>query len=332
MTAFVGHDAAETAFFQAFASGRLHHAWLLAGPAGLGKSHFARRAAAFLLAPQDERLSSGLAVSQNSPTSQMIAEDRHPDCHYLRLGAKDDKEARKQADGKPFDLARNIKVDQIRQLIRRLTMRPSLSDRRAIIIDPADLMERNAANALLKSLEEPPPGTFFFLVSHNPGGLLPTIRSRCLTLGFAPLDDGDMAQAIRLARPDLGDREVEALVRIGEGAPGQALAYAGLDMPRIDQIMRQIVKQGDHDQQGRIALAALMAGKGQKDRFLAFLRYAPGFAARSARHLRGDRLPHGIAAWREISDIAARSIILNLDPQSVTYRIGGLLADIAPRR
>ena len=102
------------------------------------------------------------------------------------LPANDDEE-KKRAEGKPFQTKRNITIDQVRGMQQRLTTRPTLGSRRAIIIDPADDLEKGAVNALLKSLEEPPVGTFFLLVAHRPGRLLPTIRSRCRMLRFAPL-------------------------------------------------------------------------------------------------------------------------------------------------
>ncbi len=99
---------------------------------------------------------------------------------------------RRRRDGKPWQTKRNISVDQIREMQHRLTTRPTLGNRRAIIIYPADDLEKSAANALLKSLEEPPRGTFFLLVAHRPGRLLPTIRSRCRVLRFADAPDSEI--------------------------------------------------------------------------------------------------------------------------------------------
>ena len=155
----------------ALASPRMHHAWILAGRRGLGKHDFALAAAREVV-----------ATGRDAPVGE-----NDPDIHLLSHLPKDEKEAKKAEKGEPFETKRNIAIDQVRAMQARLNTRPTLGSRRAIIIDPADDLERNAANALLKSLEEPPQGTFFLLVTHRPGLLLPTIRSRARILRFNPL-------------------------------------------------------------------------------------------------------------------------------------------------
>ncbi|WP_373487112.1 AAA family ATPase [Blastomonas sp.] len=332
MTRLLGHDAAEATLLRAFQAHRLHHGWLLAGPEGIGKRSFAREAAAHLLTRAPDFAAAHFDPDETGVAGRLLANDLHPDCHYLTLEPRDDKEARKAEKGEPFDLARNIKVDQIRSLHRRLTVRPSMAERRVIIIDSADMLERNAANALLKNLEEPPENTIFLLLAHNPGRLLPTIRSRCLVLHFMALDDAAMTAALKSAQPALDTAEITALVRLGQGAPGQALRFAGLDMAKIDQILMSIARSGDHDHQLRLRLGALVNGKANRDRFRALLHYAPRFAATVIRTLRDDRIPLAIAACEEMDQLAARAIILNLDAQAVAFQIGGLLARLAPPR
>lgn len=317
---------------RAFQSHRLHHGWLLTGPEGIGKRSFALAAAAHLLTRQPEDSGDHFAGDATSASGRLLVQGKHPDCHYITLGPRNDKEAAKAEKGEPFELARNIKVDQIRALQRRLNVRPSLAPRRVIIFDSADLLERNAANALLKSLEEPPADTIFLLIAHNPGRLLPTIRSRCLVLNFPALDDADMALALRAARPQLPDAEIAALVRLGQGAPGQALSFAGLDMAKIDSLLADIADHGDGTHRLRIALGAMVAGKANRDRFQALLHYAPRFAAHRIRSLRDDRLPGAIDAWQEIGKLAGRAVVLNLDALAVAFQIGGLLARLAPPR
>ena len=334
MMQFFGHDDAEATILQALQSGRFHHAWLLDGPKGVGKNSFAMRVAGHLLTQSGniDPPFTGFTTDHTDAGAAMLDNRNHPDCHYIARGPKDDKEARKKEDGKAFEIGRNIKVNQIRALQRRMNVRPSLSERRVIIIDSADDMEKGAANALLKSLEEPPENTTFFLISHHPGKLLPTIRSRCLSLHFSALSDADMEKALRAANPDIKNDEILALTRLGKGVPGEALAMAGLDMAAIDLLLQQISRSGDHDQRARLALGQMVSGKAHKERFLAFLRYVPSFAAFRVRHIRGDHLPDAIAAWKDINDIASRSAILNLDPQNVAFQIGGLLARLAPPR
>ena len=327
---WVGHAEPETTLLKAFQAQRLHHGWLLTGPEGIGKRSFALAAAAHLLTCDPGDSGDHFAGDLHGAAGRLLQQGNHPDCHYITLGPQNDKEARKAEKGEPFDLARNIKVDQIRSLQRRLNVRPSLAPRRVIIFDSADLLERGAANALLKSLEEPPADTVFLLIAHNPGRLLPTIRSRCLVLNFPALKDADMALALRAARPQLPDAEIAALVRLGQGAPGQALSFAGLDMARIDALLGDIAEHGDDDHRARIALGALVNGKANKQRFQALLHYAPRFAAHRIRGLRDDRLPVAIDAWQDIGKLASRAVVLNLDASAVAFQIGGLLARLAP--
>ena len=133
-----GHAAPWQAWCAAIASGRLHHGWILAGPQGLGKGHFARAAAAALV---------------KEGASFAPSWDRHPDILLLEPLPATEGEETKRAEGKPYQTRRNITIDQVRRMQQRLTTRPTLGNRRAIIIDPADDLERSAVNALLKSLE-----------------------------------------------------------------------------------------------------------------------------------------------------------------------------------
>jgi DNA polymerase-3 subunit delta' len=185
--------------------GRLHHAFLLAGPEGLGKAAFARMAARHLVGAEGAGF--------------------HPNIITLERLPKDEKEARKQDEGAPFVKKRNITVAQIRGLQQRLTSRLEPGQRQAVIIDPADAMERPAANALLKSLEEPRTGTHFFLISHRPAALLATIRSRCQLIRFNPLTEPTIAEWLATARPDASPSEIASAARAGNGSPGRALAF-----------------------------------------------------------------------------------------------------------
>src|SRR5690606_25524918 len=134
---------------------------------------------------------------------------------------------------KTGNLARNISVDQVRQLADLFSVTPALSPWRAVIVDSVDDLEPSAANALLKMLEEPPANCLFLLVSHVPGRLLPTIRSRCRRLDFSPLADDAMTSALERQLPELGDAERAALVPLARGSVSRALAYAALDLAPI---------------------------------------------------------------------------------------------------
>jgi DNA polymerase-3 subunit delta' len=189
MTPLYGNLPARQAFSAAIESGSLHHAWIFAGPEGVGKAQFAMLAARYLLAgagqPDD------FSIPPRDRTQQLIDAGSHPDFKLLQRLPRDEK---KPEQG----LARSIRVDQIRELDHFLGMKATYSDRRVVMIDTADDLERpGASNALLKNLEEPPAGTTFLLISHAPGRLLPTIRSRCRMLRFEPLDDTEMVTGAR---------------------------------------------------------------------------------------------------------------------------------------
>lgn len=320
-----GHRAAIDAFLAANSGGALHHAWLLAGPPGVGKGTFAQAAAARLLAEAmvPGSLPPGLDVPDDHPAAKLIAAGSHPDLRVLRRLAKKDKED---------ELARSITVDQIRSLGPFLGTMPSLSPRRVIVIDAADDLERpGASNALLKSLEEPPAGTVFLLVSHAPGRLLPTIRSRCRLLRFDPLDDIDMAAVLADILPDTDPDERAALVRIGEGAPGRAIGYAGLDLGAIDAAVEAIGRDGDPMLTRRAALARALSPKAAQPRYEAFLDRVPTVIARMTALRVGGELRAALDAYDEARRVAAAARSLSLDAQGTVYELTGIVARLASR-
>ena len=230
------------------------------------------------------------------------------------------------------DLKRSITIEQIRNLQASLTTRPGLSDKRVIIIDAADDLERGGANALLKSLEEPPVGTYFLLISHASDRLLPTIRSRCQMLRFDPLNDDEMALAIANAAPDLEPEEIPALIRAGKGSPGQAIDFLGLDLGELEDAMHSIVKTGDHNNKVRNDLAAALNLKASQKRYEAFLRIAPAFIADQARAMNVKNVGAATDTWTAASTLANRALALSLDKQSVVFQMGSLLAALQPHK
>jgi DNA polymerase-3 subunit delta' len=314
MNNYIGHDKAWKQFATACDSNKIHHGWILAGPRGIGKSAFALRAAAMLVDPENAYAS-------------MIARGSHPDILSVKRLPKEPLKENEDIDD-VTEIKRSITVDQIRGLQQSLTTRPGLSNRRAIIIDAADDLERGGANALLKSLEEPPVGTFFFLISHASDRLLPTIRSRCQILRFEALSDADMASVIQRAAPEVGADELQALIRLGNGTPGQALDFLGLDLQEIEDAMLSILRTGDRDNALRNGLADKLALKAAQQRYEAFLRRAPSLIAEYTRKLDAAQVSNGVTAWEDASGLAARAIALSLDKQSVVFQMGSLLASI----
>ena len=314
MNNYVGHDKAWKQFATACDSNKIHHGWILAGPRGIGKSAFALRATAMLVDPENAY-------------AGMIARGSHPDILSVKRLPKEPLKEDEDIDD-VTEFKRSITVDQIRGLQQSLTTRPGLSNRRAIIIDAADDLERGGANALLKSLEEPPVGTYFFLISHASDRLLPTIRSRCQILRFEALSDADMASVLQRAAPEVGADELQALIRLGNGTPGQALDFLGLDLQEIEDAMLSILRTGDRDNALRNGLADKLALKAAQPRYEAFLRRAPSLIAEYTRKLDAAQVSNGVTAWEDASGLAARAIALSLDKQSVVFQMGSLLASI----
>lgn len=324
MTSLVGNAAAREAFAAALTGGALHHAWLLAGPEGVGKATFARAVALRLLAESQrpDGLPPGLAVPDAHPAVALFAAGSHPDFRLLARLPRD-------ADKPEAGLARSIKVDQVRALQPFLALATSLGPRRVILIDAIDDLEREGANALLKNLEEPPPGTVFLLVSHAPGRLLPTIRSRCRLLRFASLTDDGVAEVIRRADPSLSADEIAALVQAGEGSPGRALGYAGLDVAGLDRVIRAIAAKGDADNAQRAALGRALAPKAAQPRYEAFLERAPAFLAEAAKVRTGPPLADALDLHARARDLAGAALGLSLDPQATVWEMAGLVASLA---
>lgn len=313
----VGQDKAVEAFTNAWQSRRLHHAWLLAGPKGVGKATFAMAAATRVLAeaagpPVDLP---GLETPADHPMARLLAAGSHPDFRLLER-------LKKEKGG----LARNISVDQIRSLSDLLSVTPSMSASRAIVIDAADDMEASAANALLKMLEEPPANTLFFLISHAPGRLLPTIRSRCRRLDLGKLDDDAMTFLLNRCLPGENPASV---IEFANGSIGRALAISELDLAPLEGEALAILRQGDADNARRSKLASALGSKAAAERYAAFLELVPGLIANEAAGLTGVRRGKALEAYTRARETAAIAPRLSLDPGATVFQLGTILASVA---
>ncbi len=317
-----GHSEAVAAFRTAFADRRLHHAWLISGPEGIGKALFAAKAALRVLAEGagPPVTASGLDVPPSHPIAKLVEAGSHPDLMRLERLTKDS----------GTELARSITVDQVRGLQRLFSTTSSMSPWRVVIIDAIDDLERPAANALLKNLEEPPPDSIFLLVSHSPERLLPTIRSRCRQLRLSRLDPDAMTSALEAALPDTEPSEISTLAAVGEGSPGRAIAFRGLQIDALDRSMREIARTGDPTNAKRSQLAQSLSGKTAQPRYEAFLARTPSLIAEIARQRVGSALADAIRLWERAQDLAGSATRLSLEPQSVVFELTGLLAALAP--
>jgi DNA polymerase-3 subunit delta' len=284
-----GQDRAVEQFARAWETRKLHHAWLLCGPKGVGKATFAHLAARRILAdaagPQTQL--PGLETDDQHRIVKLIEAGSHPDMRHLE----------RLVNEKTGNLARNISVDQIREIGEFLSLTPALSPWRVVIIDSADELETSAANALLKILEEPPANCLFFLVSHAPGRLLATIRSRCRRLDFGTVENDAMASILASRAPDLGAAERQKLISMSFGSVGRALAFAELGLAKIEDAVLAILRQGDPTNGRRSDLALDLGKKGAADRYAAFLELVPSLIAREARSLDGISRERALDAY-----------------------------------
>ncbi len=317
MSDLAGHESAWREFRAALASPRMHHAWMLTGLKGLGKGQFARAAAAELVA---------------EPGIPQPPAEAHPDILIPEHPPENKDEAKKREDGGEYRRKRAIPIEEIRTLIQRLHTRPTLGSRRAVIIDPADDLERNAANALLKALEEPPAGTYFLLVTHRPGRLLPTIRSRCRVLRFNPLDHAAMERILRESAPQAEAAARAAAIAAAEGSPGAALDFVDQDLGRLHQVMLRLIAEGDEHFALRGELAEEIGTRPDRERQQAAVDLARAVVA--AELGRGDarRNQAVIAVHGDLVRLSGQLPTYNFDPALVVMEIGALLASLAMPR
>ena len=299
-----GQGEAEAAFEAARERGRLHHAWLLTGPQGVGKATFAYRAARRLLGAPAAPAHGPLGSDPGHPVSRQIAARSHPDLLVLE---------REGPDGKPRKV---IPVDDARRMAEFFSKSPASAPHRVAIIDAADDLNANAANAILKTLEEPPPRGVLLMVSHSPGRLIATIRSRCRRLAFRPLEIEGAAEFVR-ARADVDAEEALRLARLAQGAPGRALELHAAGALSLDETAREILEGLPRVDQARLlSLADGFRGGEGATRFGLFC----DLMAERVHALASERAQQGMAgldrwaaAWESLQRLPREADALNLD-------------------
>lgn len=310
----IGHDAQQRAFLDAWESARMHHGWLLAGPRGVGKAAFAYEAACF-------------ALAGGGPQMEMDAE--HPVRKLMDAGSHGDFRLLERLVDKDGKAASAINVDQVRALQPLFQSKPCLGAWRAVIVDSVDDLNTAAANALLKNLEEPPAQTIFFLVSHAPDRLLPTIRSRCRMLRFQPLASAEVARVVARAGEEVDPAELDAVTHLALGSPGRALRLAGLKVHQMMADLEAIQKAAPAQQtQLALKLAKSLAGKPQQPRFEAFVELVPEYMAGHVRKLQGPSLAVGLSLWEKAHQLARGAVPLSLDPQSTAFELACLVGNL----
>ncbi len=326
---FGGERATEQALLDAYRGGRLHHAWLLTGPEGVGKATLAYRFARFLLANPDPSSTNvlearDLAVPERHPVVGQVARLSHPDLAVIRR--------QPTKDGK--SLKGDIAVEDVRDGLALFRTTAGAGGWRVVVIDAADDLNRSSANALLKMLEEPPQRAVFLMIAHRPGALLPTIRSRCRVLRLGPLPESTVADGlVRLA--DAAPDVAAAAAAKAEGSLRQA--FAALD-PALRAVRGDLEKlladPARIDGKAAMALAEKTVGKAKAETFEAVLEaLETHLRQRVAASAGGDR--RILAAFAELWEKLRRSArdveTYNLDRRPFILSVLSDLADIERR-
>ena len=318
-----GHEAVEAALHDASSAGRLHHSLLFTGPRGIGKATLAFRLARFLLKPEESGLlgldipsGGGFDISTDDPVFRQVAAGGHP---ALRVVER----ARNADTGK---MARDITVGDIRKLSEFFRMTTVAGGWRVAIVDPAESMNQNAANALLKILEEPPERSAIILVSHAPGRLLPTIRSRCHAVQMSALPQKALASALEglgLAPPE---EDLAILAELSSGSIGEAVSLLQLDgLTMYGDICQLMNRRGRGFDRELDAFGDKLSRNGQDEAFELFVRLMQraigdriNATARSgvSPHVGGE-LDRWLDVWEKVRVLLAQAGGLGLDRKHV---------------
>ncbi len=339
----LGHAAAEQTLLAAWLSGRLPHAWLITGPRGIGKATLAFRLGRFLLAHGDAAAPAPslfgappppgcLFVAADAPVFQRVAAGGHLDLVTVER-RWDEKASRRRSE---------IVVDDVRAVQGLVAHTAAEGGWRVVIVDAADEMNINAANALLKVLEEPPARTLLLLVAHNFGRLLPTIRSRCRRLTLGPLADATVVELLGRYAPDLAPADAAALAHLAAGSIGRALTLAGqgggglhdellrliADLPRLD--VAAVLAFGERIGKADAGETFAVAMEMLRGLLASIIRAAgtgacgaddPGPAAVIGRLAGAGGLDRWLEVWDKVGALLARVDSASLDRKQVTLTV-----------
>ena len=318
-----GHESVEAALHDAFNAGRLHHSLLFAGPRGIGKATLAFRLARFLLKSEasgllglDAPAANGFDMSTDDPVFRQVAAGGHPALRVVERSRNPD-------TGK---VARDITVSDIRGLSEFFRMTTVAGGWRVAIVDPAEAMNKNAANALLKILEEPPDLSVIVLVSHVPGRLLPTIRSRCHAVQMSAPPREGLASALGGFALSPPDEDLAMLAKLASGSVGEAITLLQLDgLSMYRDICELMDRRGGGFDRELDAFGDKLSRNGQDEAFDLFIRLMPrAIGDRIATAARNGASPHiggeldrWLDVWEKVRVLLAQAGGLGLDRKHV---------------
>lgn len=319
----VGHEENVAHVAAAYRAKRLHHALLLVGPGGIGKATFAYQLAYHVLSHRDpaDAPSTFAPVDENSALFRQVAQGAHPAVLHLTRPFND--------KNKSFRAA--VTVDEIRRIGRFLGMTAHDGAYRIVIVDPADDMNANAANALLKNLEEPPSRTLFILIAHSPGSLLPTIRSRCQVINFAPLAPAQLRAVLEGLDVSL-PQDDGALAQRAGGSVRETLLmleYGGLE---IAQAVEAVAMSPSFDAVAAIRVADAVSARDANVAFALFNRTVLDLLAEKARSMavagNAATAARLAAQWTEAHERIAEVETYNLDKKPHAIGLLRMLNDV----
>ena len=322
-----GHDEAERSLLDSYRGGRIPHAWLIGGPAGIGKATLAYRMARFVLAHPDPaqpavQKATSLGVAPDHPVARRIANEAHPDLLVLK----------REINEKTARLFTNIRVEDVRRSVSFFGSTAGEGGWRVAIVDTVDELEAGGENALLKVLEEPPARSLLLLVSHAPGRVLPTIRSRCRRLLLRPLSEIDVAKAAAAAigRAPTGD-EIRQAAAAADGSVARALGL--LDGPAL--ILRQkvidlLAQLPTPDQRALHALGDALGGS-EPQTLATFMDIVNGWLAERLRTGAQEtaKLARLAQVWEKVNRAGREVEAFNLERKPFVFAVFGLLAEAA---
>ncbi|MBQ0708430.1 MULTISPECIES: DNA polymerase III subunit delta' [unclassified Ochrobactrum] len=299
-----GHREIGDFLAQAYREGRMHHALLFEGAQGIGKATLAFHLAGHMLAHGNNGDAPEHLIVPDfaKPLWRQIAGGMHPAVLHIN----------RPFDQKTGKFKTGIPVEEIRRVTHFLTRTASDHAWRIVIVDPADDMNRNAANALLKTLEEPPARALFILISHSAGRLLPTIRSRCQSIGFKPLDDGSLRDALIHAGRSIGmepETVTQTLLQRSEGSVRKALLLAANGGIEISDTVDSLLEGQNFDLPKAQALAGILNGRESEVQYELFRDHLLGRVAAEARHRAEAGQLHDAERWSHFwSDLVRETV------------------------